>query len=304
MQSRHFKTLLVALLLCVILYFTYVLLQEKDEIKRVVSKSQTKKILKENNSRKELTTKRLGKLKRPIKAVDIVSDYFSPDPFFNQLIIYSEYSDCLEYFTHLKDHNHEHESLESKNNNKNQSKRIRMKECDLAKLEHPEFNLSDDTLSFYEKLYQYPSQSFLEKVLRNEINIYEGNVENSKKFIRELSQADPRILRTAEVDFKISDYHMYHSSAIILDLVQSQQIGYVMYLSHYAQMIYTCNMSKTCTRFNYPLKSVCRGDDRFCGINDYNEYIKIAFSPGHQADIKIVLNYIEELFNPQTHEQK
>lgn len=81
-----------------------------------------------------------------------------------------------------------------------------------------------------------------------------------------------------------------------MDLLQTQQLGYAWETALVAQTIYGCNVNGGCDGFSLPLSSQCVRDESVCYLNDYNEYIKVAYSPGQQADIAIVLAYIEDLF--------
>ena len=82
----------------------------------------------------------------------------------------------------------------------------------------------------------------------------------------------------------------------MMELLNSQDISYVMTLSYIAQAAYNCNKSRECGPYSSFMMSQCMANEEYCGLKDYNEYIELYFSPGIQADIANLVKYIENLF--------
>lgn len=220
--------------------------------------------------------------------------FFSDDPFINRSIILGLYQNCIELFYLDKkegiDERYKYKSLVS-------IKRIaeRFSHCKKINNEHPEFNL-DDNEKFYKKV--TGANSLLEKAFNYKFSFGKDYMSDSQ-FIKELSQADPRILLNPTTFYVMSSFHMKNSTAIVMKLIHSQQIGHVWTLLDKAQQVYNCNLNGGCDKNSTLMYSLCINNEDYCHLENHNEFIKTIMTKGQQADLAIVVRYIETLFEDE-----
>ena len=81
-----------------------------------------------------------------------------------------------------------------------------------------------------------------------------------------------------------------------MKLIDSQHIGQVWTLLDKAQHVYSCNQNGGCDKNSALMYNICINHEEFCYLENYNEYIKFTMTKGQQADLAIVVSYIETLF--------
>lgn len=220
--------------------------------------------------------------------------FFSDDAFINHSIILGLYQDCIELLYFDKSRGIE---AKYKYTSKVINKRIseRFKYCQKVNYEHPDFYLDDS-----EKLYKNKmgSNSLLEKVLSHNLSKGEEDYDDSQ-FIKELSQTDPRVLLSTSTYYAMSSFHLKNSIAIVMKLTHSQQISHAYSLLDIGQNVYNCNLNGGCNKNSPMMYHLCIKNEDFCHLENYNEYIKLIMTKGQQADLTIVVSYIETLFENQ-----
>ncbi len=292
MHKNKFKSFLLVGLIVVLFFFaTHESYIGENKIKPQPNNLEPKKKIPLNES--------IIKKVNEEKVIEGISDYFSSDPYINQLIILATLSDCIEYLEYSlkhKDDKHIWQSniIRLKSREIKESLKSRFKECKRLNLKHPELDLTNKT-RIKRKAFNLESRSLLQKVFKYERYLGEDE-QITQQFFKELANADSRILLTANAYYAMNDYHLQYLYKI-MDLLHTQQIAYAWDTVNVAQMIYSCNINGGCDGFMPQLKYQCQRDENLCFINDYNEYIKLFYSPGQQADIDILVNYIEQLFN-------
>ncbi len=290
----HKNKIKITLLIGLVCLFSFVILQQKD----------TKQINSEPQSTRSVSINEMPNKEKPIKKVksnnksEVFQGYFSSDPYINQMIILATLSDCIEYLEYSKDHKDDAYIWKS-NLVKFKSKEVqaglkrRLEECQRINDEHPELDLNN-RVKIERKSFELESQTLLQQVFKYEKYIGDDEQAN-QRFIHEIAIADKRVLLTMNAHFVMHDYHSHYSYKIMA-LLHTQQVVYTWETAMIAQTIYGCNVNGGCDGFSLPLSFECKRDESVCHLNDFNEYIKIAYSPGQQADIALVLTYIENLF--------
>ena len=220
--------------------------------------------------------------------------FYSDDPFINQTIILSLYNDCVNLFyidkTNSIDQKYKHKP-------KKVIKRIaeRFQECLKINNEHPDFYLNDD-----EKLYKQQSEvgSLLEEGFNYKFRFGE-DYDKDRQFINELSHTDPRVLLSPQAYNAMSSFHFKNSFAIVMNLIQSQQLSYISIMLDVGQTVYNCNRNNGCGINSTIMFNLCIKNNNYCDLKNHKEYIEMTMSQGQQADLAIVVKYIETLFENQ-----
>ncbi len=241
---------------------------------------------------------------KPIQKPQIVSEqdeikpdkslFYSDDPFINQAIIMSLYNDCVNlfYLNKTKGINKRY-----KHKPKKILKRIteRFKHCQKVNVEHPDFYLDDDEKSYKP---QSRGRSLLEEGFNYKFEFGE-DYEKDRLFINELSQIDTRALLSPQAYNAMSSFHFKNSIAIVMNLIQSQQLAYIIIMLDVGQTVYNCNRNNGCGINSTIMFNLCIKNNNYCDLNNHKEYIEMTMSKGQQADLAIVVKYIETLFENQ-----
>jgi hypothetical protein len=220
--------------------------------------------------------------------------FFSDDPFINHSIISGLYQPCVDLFRSEKN-----KELHERYKYYSQITKKRVKEhykyCQKVNDEHPEFNLNDS-----EQLYKNRTgeNSLIERAFNYKVAFGEDDSIDSQ-FIKDLSQTDPRVLLSQTSFYAMSSFHMSNSTAIVMKLIDSQHIGHVFTLLDKAQHVYNCNQNGGCDKNSALMYYICMNHEESCNLENYNEFLKFTMTKGQQADLAIVVSYIETLFENQ-----
>ena len=222
--------------------------------------------------------------------------YYSDDPFINDLIIGSLYTPCFLLFNE-----HQNKDIENSYIYKNKSHKTKNKiskqfeQCKKTNDKHPEFNLTDGNEHFEKS---YNSNTLLEKATNREVKISD-DILIGRKFIDEIRHLDSRILLSPSLYYLISEYHTLYSITDVMQILKSQQIHYVLNILETAQTIYACNTNGGCFDDSLIMFFLCINNEENCHFENHNEYIRNSMTQGQQADLVIVVKYIETLFEIQ-----
>ena len=83
----------------------------------------------------------------------------------------------------------------------------------------------------------------------------------------------------------------------MLCLFETQNETYVTSIFLYAETMYACNQGAECGEYSMELLIRCINNERFCGLQSYQELINTKLTKSQQYDINLVVDFLENLFD-------
>lgn len=300
MNKNTIFTMVISIMVFVLFYIGY---HHINRVETTLIQVQQNKILPnidDKNNKFDNQTKISNDLndKEQISHIKNIATGLETETYIGKQIIISKYDDCIIYLRYkIGSPEFKEEIFYSSMSNKARTKiKARHQFCYEVSQKHPEYQLNNPYL--FEIRSDQTLYTNLEKALDGQES-YEYDEIQGKQLIAELNQADASLLLHPRINYFLLLYYDKFTAKEIMKIIGSQDSEYIFIMQTYAQTQYNCNKIGGCDGNSPSMIEVCSGDETYCDLIDYNAYLNTHLTRGQQADLAIVVKYIETLFENQ-----
>lgn len=241
-------------------------------------------------SQKHKITKPVLQKENKVITAEIQSYYYSDDQIINHAIIEALYDYCLAYFS----------GYDSFSNTVKSEKFVVQLEkfhnhCKEINSNHPEFLLDNREAYYQNKRNKNPSD-LLNLLVRSSLKLHK-DYDQGINVIKQINYESPNILLVRNVKMDLYDFYIEFYSIDLFNLLETQNEAYVTSILMYAETLYACNQGAECGENSMELLLQCSINERFCGLQSYQEFINSKLTKSQQYDIKLVVGFLENLFD-------
>jgi hypothetical protein len=300
MNKKYISIGVLIIMVFIFFYMGYLQINRVDPTQIQVQQNKSIPNNDEKNNQSEGQTKLSIDLKDKHQTSHIKNNAtgLETETYIGKQIIISKYQDCIIYLRYKIGSTEFKESiLYSTKSNKAQIKIIaRHHFCYEMSQKHPEYQLNNPYL--LEIGSDQTITTHLEKALDGQES-YEYDEIQGNQLIAELNQADATLLMHPRIYFFLVFFHDNFTSKELMKITHSQDPEYIYIMLTYAQTQYNCNKNGGCDGSSPTMIEVCSNDEIYCDLDNYNTFLYTHLTKGQQADLKLIYQYIENLFENQ-----
>ena len=119
--------------------------------------------------------------------------------------------------------------------------------------------------------------------------------------INQLTNVNPNLLLNRKLSNELFHFYINYFENIIMDRLSSQNSGYIYSISEYAIKLYACKLGAECGENSSVVFMECYSNSNFCGVTSYTNFIDTKLTDAQQYDIKIYVEFLEDLFAEKIH---